>query len=316
MNKDLRSFKVNSEGKILDYRISEKLSLNEIEAYFKKNGYKVRRIWNGNRHMLGVLTKAGVKFFLKLSTSVGISVVTQDEYNWNNFFLKYFPKDLLFKVPISYSSGFYQDKYFYLITDYFDGKLLCEISDTYRKSDYLTQYLPQIIELSEQIQKLPSVDFLGKANKDYRKIFLDKVNNWFVDIPVNIQQKYKIKILLDIVKNGVNELSGKPRHGDFTPWHMIELRNHRLGLIDGEHASPFGIENYDICYFIQRVFSVLKNPEIAKDIHSKLLLRGYEADKLKIILAARAIGGFLDESLNRKANYAFADDFSEWVQKT
>ncbi|MBI2085770.1 hypothetical protein HYT74_00350 [Candidatus Daviesbacteria bacterium] len=293
----LNSFKVVSGNKILDYRLGENLDLGKIELFFSKN-YYVKKLWNGGRHVLGILTKNSETYFLKLSTSEGISVITKNEYNWNDYFNKYFPSGFLYNVPKNYDSGFYKKKYFYLITEFFDGELL---------SFHLTDYISQVIELAELIQKMPYEE------GDYRKRFIDKVNLWFADVPVGIRKKYKLELLLEIVEKGVGELIGYPRHGDFAPWHILNLREGRLGLIDGEHAKPNSVENYDICYFIQRVFSVLKNPLIAQDIYSRLLMRGYKKDKLKVVLAARAIGGFLDESLAAKPNYKFANNFKDWV---
>lgn len=94
---------------------------------------------------------------------------------------------------------------------------------------------------------------------------------------------------------------------------MIKLPDKKIGLIDGEHSLANGVEGYDICYFIQRVFSVLKNPYIAESIYSELLARGYKTDKLRTVLAARAIGGFLDESLRDEPDYTVADNFKDWV---
>lgn len=294
----LNSFKIRSGNKTFDYRLGKNLNLDGIKTFFQRKGYEVLKVWNGGRHAVGVLTKSGVTYFLKLSTSEGISIVTKNEYNWNNYFNKYFPPDFPYCVPKNYDSGVYKGNYFYLITNYFDGELL---------SSRLTEYISQVIELSELIQKMPYEE------GDYRKRFINKINLWFNDIPISTRRKYKVKLLLDIVEEGVSELLSRPRHGDFTPWHIIKLKDSKLGLIDGEHFLTNGVEGYDICYFIQRVFSVLKNPRVARSIYSKLLDKGYKINKLKVVLAARAIGGFLDESLSGKANYGFANKFKDWV---
>lgn len=313
----LNSFKVWVGSQVFDYRLGENLDLDSIKVFFQGQGYGIRKIWNGGRHAVGVLTKSGITYFLKLSTSEGISIVTKKEYYWNNYFNKYFPVNFPYVVPKNYDSGYYQDKYLYLITDYFEGEKLCDLNDIQDKSNRLTKYIHQIIELSELIQKLPFVNFTGKKyeKEDYRSRFISRVNNWFNDIPTQISNEFKVGRLLDIVEAGVGELLHRPRHGDFTPWHILKLSNSKLGLIDGEHALPDGVEYYDICYFIQRVFSVLKNPRVAQSIYSKLSDKGYNVNKLKTVLAARAIGGFLDESLKEKPDYKFANDFKDWIIK-
>ncbi|MBU1000221.1 hypothetical protein KKE78_02380 [Patescibacteria group bacterium] len=311
--KKLKSFQVRQGNKILNYRSGEKLDLSRIKSFFQ-DSYNVKKLWNASRHVLGILTKNDVDYFLKLSTSEGISVVTKNEYSWNDYFNKYFPKELPYQVPKNFKSGLYQQKFFYLITDYFDGEILCDINED---ATQLPIYIEDIILLSELIQKMPKIKFStcqyeDKA-ADFKQKFTDKANKWFNDIPTGVRKKFKTDILLKIVEKGVDELISRPRHGDFTPWHMIRLQNSRLGLIDGEHSRSDSVEGYDICYLIQRVFSVLKNPSIAQNIYFRLLTKGYEKNKLKTVLAARAIGGFLDESLAEKSEYNFANQFKDWI---
>ncbi|MBI2330083.1 hypothetical protein HYU94_01720 [Candidatus Daviesbacteria bacterium] len=294
----LRSFKIYSGKKILDYRLGEQLNLKEIRIFFQKE-YIIKKIWSGPRHVLGVLAKEDKTYFLKLSTSEGISIVTKNEYHWNEYFNKHRPKDIPFNVPKNYDCGIYQDKYFYLITDYLNGIPLGNIAE----------YIPKIILFSEFIQNMSG------TKSDYQEKFLKKARNWFSDIPADVRKKFNIFKLLEIVEKGVNNLSPKVRHGDFAPWHIIKLSDNKLGLIDGEHFLLNGVENYDICYFIQRVFSVLKNPKLAEDIYAKLSQRNYHSHKLQVVLAARAIGGFLDESLKNRPDYKLAEGFKDLVLK-
>ncbi|MEI7900359.1 MAG: hypothetical protein WCK89_08900, partial [bacterium] len=59
--------------------------------------------------------------------------------------------------------------------------------------------------------------------------------------------------------------------------------------------------------------SVLQKPDIAKRIYFELMKKRYDANKLKTVLASRAIGGFLDESLKGNPDYKFAEKFRIWV---
>lgn len=304
------SFKIKSKGKIFDYRLGEKINLTKIKIFFQKK-YRVKKIWCGGRHVLEILNQETNDYFLKLATSGGISIVTQNEYKWNDYFNKYFPKTFPFRVPINLKSGFYGKNKFYLITNYFDGKLLCGINEGPEK---IVPYIDKIILFSEQIQKMPQINFqISQYKKENsQQKFISKVNRWFNDIPADVRKKFNLRILLEIIEKGKDELVSRPRHGDFTPWHLIKLKDSNLGLIDGEHALSDGVEGYDICYFIQRVFSVLKSPTIARNIYFKLLDKKYKKSKLKTVLAARAIGGFLDDSLVN-SKYSFANQFKEWV---
>lgn len=171
----------------------------------------------------------------------------------------------------------------------------------------------KLVPRSELIQTLEIVNLSDHDNQDYQNVFLEKTNSWYNDLPKDIVKKYKVFELLEIAENSLSMPLMKPRHGDFTPWHLIRLEGGELGLIDGEHARDNGVEYYDIGYFIQRVFSVLQNPDLAQKIFSMLIENNYQIEKLNVILAARGIGGFLDESLNSSPNYAFSSKFKDWV---
>lgn len=313
--RELKSFKIHLKNKVLDYRQSEDLDLEKVRSFFSKK-YQIEKLWKVPRHVLGIFVKGNQKFFLKLSTSEGIGIITENEYNWNDYFNKY-NTNSDFLVPKNYDKGIYNGKYFYLITDYFEGSLLCEIREKCNSVNFI-KHINQIIGLSETIQELPQSGFVLPEYEEinYKIRFLNKTVGWFEDINNDLIEKYKIGELLEVVKSGIDKLESKPRHGDFTPWHILKLKNNKLGLIDGEHAFPDGVENYDICYLIQRVFSILKNPQLAQAIYSKLIERKYDKNKLKIVLASRAIGGFLDVSLNNEIDYQFAIDFKNWVLST
>lgn len=305
---DLAAFKINVNGKILDYRVPAKLDLKDVTRYFEKK-YKIKKIWSGGRHVVGLLEKSGKDFFLKLSTTEGIAAVTKNEFEWNNVFNKQFPREESnFWVPQNYDSGYYRKSLFYFVTDKLNGELLHERPDSKTVSKTFFKNISGVIEFSELIQKMKTF-----SSEGYREKFIKKVTVWFKSIPPDIINIYQIEELLDIVKNGSVLLQMQTCHGDFTPWHTIAQKNGKLGLIDGEHYLPDGIENYDICYFIQRVFSVIKSPNLAQKIFNLLLDFGYGKNKLKVVLAARAIGGYLDESLTPTPNYVFSNKFKKWV---
>ena len=312
---NLKAFQIKAGSKILDYQLGKKLNLDDIKYHFEKK-YSVKKLYSGGRHILGILEKNHRILFLKLSTTEGISELTKNEYRWNKEFNKLvLRKSSKFWVPENEDSGFYQNNLFYLITDYFAGQLLALIPEKSKPSPILLKSIPSIIELSELIQRLNLASLSVEENSRFRSSFLVKTNSWYEAIPEKTKKEYKLNNLLNFVKDSANSLQGKPRHGDFTPWHLIKLETGQLGLIDGEHAKKNGVEYYDIGYFIQRVFSVLKNPILAENILSHLSRRNYNLEKLRIILAARAIGGFLDESLKPFPDYKFSNNFKDWIIK-
>ncbi|MBI3103659.1 hypothetical protein HYZ05_01840 [Candidatus Daviesbacteria bacterium] len=294
--------------------MGKELDLDNIKSFFDKH-YSVKKLWSGGRHILGILGKEDKTLFLKLATTEGISAVTENEYRWNEQFNKLISrKTSNFWVPQNKDCGLYQDKLFYLITDRFNGELLVKEPAKMKIPGTIIKNILSIIGFSELIQKL-KINLPNREDPDYQKVFLKKTESWYEDIPDDIKVKYKVVDLLKIVAAHVINLPQKPRHGDFTPWHLIKLQGGQLGLIDGEHAKKNGVEYYDIGYFIQRVFSVLQNPTLAEKILSQLAKRNYSLEKLAVILSARAIGGYLDESLKPTPNYVFSNRFKDWVIK-
>lgn len=312
--KDLEAFKIKAHGKILDYRLGAVLELDKVRTFFERK-YKVNDIWsNGSRHILGSVEHANKNLFLKLSTTEGVSAVTEIEYNWNEQFNKLVTRDSShFWVPQNYDSGYYNNNLFYIVTDKFDGELLCALPGERKISDVFANSIPEVIEFSELIQALKIQNQSSQEDLNYIEWFIKKSKSWYVGIPEKVRGQYQIYDLLKIVENGSPSLQRKARHGDFAPWHLLRIKTGELGLIDGEHVMANGVEYYDIAYFIQRVFNQVQNPNLAEKIVNQLIGRGYEIDKLKVILAARGIGGFLDDSLTPAPDYSFSNKYKNWV---
>ncbi len=309
----MKAFEIKANGKYLDYRIPEKLDLNNISKFFSTK-YNVLKIWQESRHVLGILEKNGINYFLKLATSNGISVTTKIDFNWNMQFNKLVLRDYDLWVPQSIDSGLYKDNLFYMVSEYFQGELLAKRPHQGEENKDFKKYIYKIIEFSEFIQNLNIEKLYEDDTEDYHHRFFEKTLSWYKAVPKKIIDKYHVTNLLEFVKNGYKNLNKKTRHGDFTPWHMMELQKGKILLIDGERALKNGTEYYDIGYLIQRIYTVLGNKEFAKEILAILMERNYDLNKLKVILTARAIGGFCDEVLVRDdQNFERADDFAKWT---
>lgn len=314
----MKAFQIKVDGKYYDYRIGQEINLEEFSKHLSSNGYSVNKLWHEKRHSVGLLEKDGQKLFVKLATSDGISINTVNEFKWNE---KFNTQNLRtqsdFWVPLNYDSGEYIN-YFYLITDFLEGELLAERPIPGYELPNFRKYLEKIIDYSEFIQNLdignlePDEQFM---NISHSERFLKKAEMWLKAIPEDVINKYRIIDLFEIVEVGYKNLERKSRHGDYAPWHIFKLSENRLALFDGEHAISNGVELYDIAYFIQRVYSVLENQKLTLEILEALKERNYDFKKLKIVLASRAIGGFLDRSFHKKPNYKLDLEFKNLVLK-
>lgn len=304
------AFKIKRGGKILDYRKGAVLDLDRVRTHFEKR-FKIVSLKQENRHVIGIFEAQGKQVLLKLSTTEGVGARTENEKLWNEEFNKHATQTDL-RVPKNYEDGYYEGLY-YIIMEKFDGPLL---SGLHGENNIIEKHLNKIIDFSEYIQTLPLEiplnDMIEAEN--HQKWFVAKTRSWQDAISVEIKQKYNLEEFFKIVEEGSVDLAERPRHGDFTPWHLIAIEN-GLALIDGEHAHSHGVEYYDICYFIQRVYSVLELGPLAQKFLGELLRRGYNRSKLKTVLASRAIGGFLDESFKETPSYQIASKFREWTEK-
>lgn len=262
------------------------------------------------RHVVGWIEKNEKELFLKLSTTEGISIRTETEKVWNDEFNKHSTSQV-FLVPKNFEDGYYDDMY-YIVMGKFDGSFVCDLE---KRENLIEQNIDGIISFAKHIQSLQLNIPINDAiqNSNHQEWFRLKTKSWLDSIPQNVSQKYGLINLWRVIDEGARNLSEKPRHGDFTPWHLIVLPGTKLGLIDGEHAHSHGVENYDICYFLQRVYTVLGMPEMAEKIFQKLLNRGYDKEKLRTVLASRAIGGFLDQSFNSAPDYDRENEFKNWA---
>ncbi len=303
----MKAFDINIGGKIFDYRLGKRLDQKEVEIFFQKKGYFIEKYLSYPRHLCALISKNDNVMFMKLSTSKGISAVTENEAAWNDYMkIQAHPTGVL--VPKIHDRGYYNNLFFYMITDYLDGP--------HPTASVVLANTDRIIDLTEKIMSLKLTPLPADSyhqGKNHLEKFLNKTKAHFGSVPNEIKNTYKLKNLLRLIEANVQNLSCRPRHGDFSPWHLIFDKNNRLCLIDGEHAMSQGVEYYDIAYFIQRAFSVWKKPEIAKKIYGELTKRSYDTKKLKTVLAARAIGGFLDESLAPNPDYEMHEEFMKWI---
>ena len=304
------AFKVVKDGQTFDYRIPATLNLSDITNFFSVH-YKVISIQQTGRHVTGIFNDGSRDLFLKLATTQGISILTKNEFAWNEAFNK-IPNPKL-QVPKNVISGEYNGL-FYSLTEKLAGQPLANPDFTLDPS--FTSLIPEIINSAEYIMGL-KITGLSKPDlvtgSTPQEWFLNKTKAWLDAIPAPTQSQHGLLTLYGAVESGAHALLTKPRHGDFTPWHMAKTLS-GLALFDGEHAMSDGVELYDIGYLIQRVHTVSKSPDVALKLFLAAEKKGHPTAKLKTILAARAIGGFLDAHLANKTDLILETQFKDWAK--
>jgi hypothetical protein len=289
----MKAFEIEIDGQKLDYRTPQVVDLSEVQSAFQDK-FSLSNLRQQSRHVIGETEIDGTAAIFKFATTPGISYLTELEAQWNDQFnLKHSRDEVDLWVPKNLHSGWTDDGLFYLVTDRFEGDLLVKSPDE-TDVKILDAKLDKIIEFAETIQhtEIKSAD----PQIDHQIFFRDKVQGWYEAIPDLIKDQYQIYQLLDYVEGNFTKLGKSTRHGDFAPWHIFDLGNNKLGLIDGEHAMAEGVEYYDLCFLIQRIYSINATPDLAIHLFDKLKDKNYDIEKLKIVMAGRAVGGYLDES--------------------
>lgn len=304
------AFKVTKDGQIYDYRVPQQLDITDIINFFSTK-YKVSDLKQAGRHVTGILNDGKKDFFLKLSTTKGISIISQNEYKWNAEFNK--KENVQFQVPKNVTFGEYNGLYYFL-TEMLRGEPFAT-TENFTLNASFEPMIPKIVDFADFImaQHITGVGrpdvVAGATPQDW---FVNKTKSWLDAIPAQIQAQFGLVSLFAKVESGVASLATKPRHGDFTPWHLLKTSS-GLGLLDGEHAMSEGVELYDIGYLIQRVHTISKNPAVSQQILTTAEGKGHSTEKIKTILAARTIGGFLDAHLAGKTEFTLENEFKDWI---
>lgn len=313
------AFQIERDGKIFNYRDGEQFNEQELRFFFEQKGYLIESVQVSVRHAIVHLQRSGKEYCAKVSTSFGVGLMTQQEVLWNTTAEKHLPVDAVFTVPTVIEAGEFPGKRTYYITDWVKVALLapCPPSHHFVPSFTLSRaQIEQICRMTEQIEALPvhlPIPDESLQSLSHTDIFVEKTRRWLAIIPETIPEYAIVQQLFAIVEGGAPWLHKTVRHGDVAPWHLQLLSTGKILLFDGEHAHSHSVEGYDICYFIQRVYSVLQSQQTALDIFATLLQNGHDQKKLQTVLAARAIGGFCDESLVPNPEYDIARQFGNWV---
>lgn len=232
-----------------------------------------------------------------MASTIKTSRLTKNECWWQEKVGSQLIRSDILRVPKTIEKGFSQGKLFYYIGDFFGENVLA------------SQFPPDEKRLAEWLSKIAGMAYrLGQleCRKDLKKKYLpagekllEAAAEWVSQVNVDLEPLLKI---IESVKNNISRCCG---HGDFTPWHMYELEDGKIGLVDAEHAG-WGPKYYDVAYFYTRVRNGLKNKQLANQflINFKGLLPKKDQvvfwDEIKPVLAQRLIGDYWRARNNRE----------------
>lgn len=203
-----------------------------------------------------------------------------------------------FAVPHNENSG-QQNGLFWFTCGYFSGDFLATKDPPDKKT--LDVWLDKIVKCALWTNQLPQLDLPMNqygGSKKVGGVLLDDVKKWSQEINAETDG------LIRIIEESQDDIKLQTQHGDFVPWHMIDLDDGKFGLIDGEHARSTLPKYYDVAYWYMRVMTELSNPEISEEFlerfHQKLDSGDQKTftDELRPVLAQRTVGAFWDAAHN------------------
>jgi len=306
-NLDLKVFQGNN-GK--NYGLAVGLDKKRIKSFFQGKGFNIIYIHQIFRHTHGKLEKDKHIYFFKMASSKDISERTYNESIWNKKISFLINRNHInyFSIPKIISSGYFEDKFYY-ISDFFNDRKIAIPYSSNKRS--LKKWLNKIIcanlyllDLKDKIS-LPrdENEYSGKVN--FYKIFYNQDCKLLQDL-----KEFSLEGLLEIERILKRSYAPSLNHGDFVPWHMIIDKN-RFILVDSEHGSCKLPKYFDIVYFYTKVYVKAENPTLAK-IYLNLLRNNISvSDKnlfdlsIKPLIANRIIDLFWHTKNERLHNFKY-----------
>ena len=204
---------------------------------------------------------------------------------------KLVPPQILMSAPSHY------------IGQYFDAPALQTDSRDMAQTERWVEPLAQVLVDLDQLALSPKLhgkpDYEASQSAAYTNLW-GKVEKW-LEKPlaqgmITEQEKARAK---EQIESRLSDIQPALQHGDFVPWHMFDLGDGKIGLIDGEHASLTKPRYYDLAYLYTRLATRQQSFEQASKVLREFLKLSMvdEAEFLKSwlpVITLRSLGMYND----------------------
>lgn len=282
---------------------AKKIPFSSVKEFLQEKGYRVLDLHQQWRHVSGSLSRNGEKLFFKMATTIKTGKMTQNELIWNQVVGENIPTNSPFRVPREHESGLFQDKLFFYIGEFFEGETLS--SKFPPQTRELSRWLPSIAKSAHTISSIKNWPPIKGEKYLLGKKLLESATEWASQLRSDTQ------LLLELIRESVEEIEKSFAHGDFVPWHMYDLGGDRLGLVDSEHGQ-WAPRYYDVAYFYLRVRQNLGEKDLATEFLSEFIKLLTTEEKstfwhqFRPILAQRLIGNFWEVKQKHDVGYGVA----------
>lgn len=261
----------------------------KLREFWEKRGARVVRVWQPWRNVMAEMILSNRRVIFKWAGSDEVSRNIFNEADWYKKIGQRLKGVEEFGVPEIIEVGQLEGKN-YFVAEYIEGR---ELASKYPVEERdLSDELDRVAELNMWIMGIEGVetDFDVKDEAEAWKKTRLKVEGWRDKIDTDLKEIWKEFLRLQKVsRRGVT-------HGDFVPWHLFDDKG-KLVMIDAERGRGRGIRLYDVAYFYQRVFTVLKEGlarQYLKEVKMRWRFKENFEEELRPVLASRIIGGYWD----------------------
>jgi hypothetical protein len=289
-----------------EHRQAVPIDAEELGSFLVGQGYELTCFHQHWRHGAATVEKNGVQYFMKVASLAAGSPRIENEIAWNQGMGKYMERFEQFLIPEIIESGEWGDKKYYVSSFHNDNPLMID-----GNSDGSTFWrrLHDIAELSWILLDAPSILLPKDSSQEgWNNIegYVQKVKAWSAEVDNDLMVPLLEKFVYRLPGIYSQYFSPCVNHGDFTPWHILEQKDGRLVLVDGEAASCTALRFYDAAYMYHRLCTEVSYyfAESYLANFSNLLSsakRQELSEIFPILLACRIIGGFRDAKLNSSA---------------
>lgn len=230
----------------------------DILEYIDSNGFTLEKMELRNRNGYAYISVGSDNFFLKISARPESDLSIMNEYEYNDAVQIHSMKEQLpFTAPWMIELGKIGERSFYISESVPDSCMKSAMDNLDACVSSIVDYLIWLRQITITLPRNAGSCIPPKEGAAYAQAMLDIYEPLL---------EHRIDPLRKIVVNA--SLEGRTlAHCDVKPWHCY-FEDGRIGIVDSEFATTGMVEHFDVAHCYGKIFTEMKDPELADDLLS------------------------------------------------